>query len=177
MALDYALFQWLNGFAGISPASDRLIVGLAEYVPVLLIVLGSIALLRSAPRIRTGARWLIDAIAAAILARSVVVALIWEAVGRERPFLANDITHLFVVNHPSFPSAHASFLFAFSTVVFLRNRLIGIGLYAGSLAVCAARVAAGVHYPSDILGGIVVGVGSGLGVALAAGLLRKKGAT
>lgn len=168
MLLDRQIFAFLNGFAGISPTTDELIVAAAEYLPVLVVIVGCIALVRM-----RATRWAIDALAAAILARSVVVAIAWEFFDRDRPFVAETITHLFTVNHPSFPSAHTSFLFAFSTVAFLRHRLLGSVLYAGSFIVCLARVAAGVHYPSDILGGIVVGVASGLGIAIAARLIRR----
>jgi membrane-associated phospholipid phosphatase len=38
------------------------------------------------------------------------------------------------------------------------NKKLGITLYIVSFVACIARIMAGVHYPSDILGGIVLGV-------------------
>lgn len=174
MALDYAIFHWLNALAGRSPSTDWLTLAAAEHLPVLVILGGCAAMIMSARTVRKGSRWVVDALAAGLFARYVIVAAIWAIVPRERPFLSQDIAHLFVVSHPSFPSAHASFLFAFSTVAFLMDRKIGIVLYAGSLLTVLARVTAGVHYPSDILAGMIVGIGSGLAIALATGLIRPR---
>lgn len=58
----------------------------------------------------------------------------------------------------SFPSDTATLFFALATVVFLENRLLGtIGLVWTLLYVGFFRVATGWHYPSDILGSLVVG--------------------
>jgi undecaprenyl-diphosphatase len=169
MAFDYALFHLLNSVVGRTSFVDTLVIVFAEYVPVVLVVWGALAL----ARMSRGLRWPIDAFAAAIFARFVVVGSLWQVIPRDRPFLTHDITHLFIVNHPSFPSAHASFLFAFATMGFLYNRTLGVVLYVGAFLSCTARVVAGVHYPSDILAGAVVGAASAVGIALAARLLRK----
>lgn len=62
-----------------------------------------------------------------------------------------------------FVSSHASNFFAFSTLVTLvmRHRLVAVSLYTWSLVQCYSRMYLGVHYPSDILGGIIVGLLSG----------------
>ena len=59
-----------------------------------------------------------------------------------------------------FVSSHAANSFAASTLIALimRHRLVTFSLFAWSLLQCYSRVYLGVHYPGDILGGIVVGV-------------------
>lgn len=62
-----------------------------------------------------------------------------------------------------FVSSHAANFFAVSTFISLvmRRRLVAFSLFAWSLLQCYSRMYLGVHYPGDILGGIVVGVLAG----------------
>jgi undecaprenyl-diphosphatase len=60
----------------------------------------------------------------------------------------------------SFPSDHAILFFALSTAIWSRDRRVGIFSFAWSLIViCFPRVYLGLHYPSDIFAGILLGVG------------------
>lgn len=63
---------------------------------------------------------------------------------------------------PSFPSGHTSSAFAFATSVSLIYPkwyvIVPSYLYAGTVAY--SRLHLGVHYPSDVFAGIVIGVGS-----------------
>src|SRR6266550_3650341 len=73
----------------------------------------------------------------------------------------------------SFPSGHASVAFAAATsylVMAQREHLPHRGrnavlLYAGALGASVLRVSAGKHFPTDILGGAVLGTGIGWLVA------------
>lgn len=59
-----------------------------------------------------------------------------------------------------FVSSHAANSFAVATLIalVLRHRLVTFSLFTWALLQCYSRVYLGVHYPGDILGGIVVGV-------------------
>jgi undecaprenyl-diphosphatase len=59
-----------------------------------------------------------------------------------------------------FVSSHASNFVASSTIMALvmRHRAVTLSLTVWTLMQCYSRVYLGVHYPGDILGGIVVGV-------------------
>jgi undecaprenyl-diphosphatase len=84
----------------------------------------------------------------------------------QRPWQTHEVHQLISgETGKSFPSEHATAAFglALVTLVFL-SRSWGLLLTCVALAIGFARVYAGVHYPSDILGGAVVAV---LGVALA----------
>jgi undecaprenyl-diphosphatase len=59
----------------------------------------------------------------------------------------------------SFPSGHAASSFAFATGVALEKPMIGIPLYGLAAAVAYSRVYVGVHYPSDVIAGAIVGTG------------------
>jgi len=58
-----------------------------------------------------------------------------------------------------FVSSHAANSFAIATLMTLvmRQRLVPISLFTWALLQCYSRMYLGVHYPGDILGGIVVG--------------------
>jgi len=58
----------------------------------------------------------------------------------------------------SFPSDTATLYFALVTIVFLQSRKMGLlTLLWAVLTVGVCRVAVGVHYPSDILAGMILG--------------------
>ncbi|MDE7325594.1 MAG: phosphatase PAP2 family protein [Lachnospiraceae bacterium] len=117
-------------------------------------------------------------VAAALLADLLLCnILIKPLVARTRPYDINTLVELIVAKplDYSFPSGHTAAAFAaVSSMFFVKNRL---WIPAGILAVLIAfsRMYLYVHYPTDILGGIVVGIVSGaLGAAFVQKLLIKK---
>ena len=110
--------------------------------------------------------------AAAIGGANLVTTILNDLVNRTRPFVDNDLTLLFYEpTDPSFPSNAASVGFALATAVFLRHRVLGAWLYLLAFLWGFARIYAGVHYPTDVLGGAVIGAASALAVAAAFRLL------
>lgn len=95
----------------------------------------------------------------------VVTAIIAYFVQRARPFLGAlepgfPITRL--IPEPlntSFPSGHTGTSFAMAAAIFYAHRRLGIAALLVALLVAFGRVTVGVHYPLDILGGVVVGLG------------------
>ena len=99
-------------------------------------------------------------------------------VARARPFAPNpDITLL--IPRPadfSFPSGHTMSSFAAATVIFCKDRRMGI--WAGLLAVVIAfsRLYLYVHYPSDVLGGAIIGIILGLvAMSICNAIITKRG--
>jgi len=65
----------------------------------------------------------------------------------------------YLANFSSFPSDNAAMTFGLATGLFLISRRLGVPAFFWALVVaCMPRVFAGFHYPSDILGGAVLGV-------------------
>jgi len=65
----------------------------------------------------------------------------------------------------SFPSDHAMLFFALSTGLFTVNRRVGTLAFIWSLVVIALpRMYLGIHYPSDIIGGAILGSVCMLGI-------------
>ena len=91
---------------------------------------------------------------------------------RVRPFIAykDYVKQLSVtVDASSFPSSHSIFVFAIATSLYLAGyKPLGIVLFILAIFIGFARVAAGVHYPSDILAGAFFGI-------LAAWLVQREG--
>lgn len=124
----------------------------------LLVLLGCFFLVAGPRRreLRTGA-------VAAGLAAAVgllLVQVIGRVVDRPRPFVAHpDRVHDFLQHaiDSGFPSDHATATFAITVAIALRSRRLGAALLAVSLAVVTGRVALGVHYPSDVAAGALLG--------------------
>jgi undecaprenyl-diphosphatase len=84
---------------------------------------------------------------------------------RPRPFAADpSAVHLFARHaaDPSFPSDHATAAFAIATAVLLRDRRVGAVVLALAVVLAAGRVALGLHYPSDVVAGAVLGAACSL---------------
>jgi len=75
-----------------------------------------------------------------------------------RPFLELDnfVPLLQHGGQDSFPSGHASAFFAFGFAVYHYRKLWGNIFIIGAVLISVARVAAGLHWPSDIIGGFVL---------------------
>lgn len=109
-------------------------------------------------------RMILEAIVVAIFTRFVLAEIIRWLWFRPRPFVTNNVNLLIDYNtkEASFPSGHASFYFALSTIVYFYNKEIGIIFYIASLFIVLARVFVGIHWPSDILAGAILGIFVGL---------------
>jgi undecaprenyl-diphosphatase len=87
------------------------------------------------------------------------------AVRRDRPFVTYpDITKRTNVGSLSFPSGHTTVAFACATALTLSTKQwqVAVPAYAYAGLVGYSRMRLGVHYPSDVLGGMIIGIGSGL---------------
>ncbi|MDO8436317.1 MAG: phosphatase PAP2 family protein [bacterium] len=157
--MDYLIFQKINQFAGKWASLDKSGVFFAENLGYVLLLLLLLFLVKDLKKYWPMA---FQALLAAILARFGITELIrffWE---RQRPFVENKVNLL--LSHDitgSFPSGHAAFFFGLSAVVYFYNKKAGVFFLFASFLISISRVFAGVHWPSDILMGAVVGVFSG----------------
>ena len=82
-------------------------------------------------------------------------------VGRIRPYEVTDKTIELLIKTPhdfSFPSGHTLASFEAAVVLFIRERkYIGIPAMVLAALIAFSRMYLYVHYPTDILGGIVIG--------------------
>ena len=73
----------------------------------------------------------------------------------------------------SFPSGHAAFFAALAMVVFLYNRKAGWIYFSAALFIGFARIYTGVHWPLDVLGGLILGAVIGFAVDRLTARLKK----
>ena len=168
-SFDFTLFRWFNSWAGISPFFDWAIRFRAEYL--IYVVAGAVLLFYIAtffPKFREyraqNGHLVLFAFASALIARFGVVELIRLFYNRPRPFEALEgVTKL--IPHSvgfAFPSGHATFAFALAAAVAYYYPKTSILFFLAALAISVSRVAAGLHWPSDIMGGVIVGIGTAI---------------
>lgn len=90
--------------------------------------------------------------------------LIKPLVARERPYdVAGIEPYLAKVQKDfSFPSGHTAASFECATAIFTQNRKWGIAALVLAALIAFSRMYLYVHYPTDILGGLILGVLFGL---------------
>lgn len=136
---------------------DGLIVFFAQYLAYLIVASALFMIFR----LRT---WKEKYVALAymalsvMLSRGIITNLIRAAYPHPRPNEFLGIASLIPESGASFPSGHAAFFFALAMAVYFLNRRLGIIFFVLSFVMGIARVATGVHWPLDILGGMVLGV-------------------
>jgi len=154
--MDWFLFSQINQCAGKWSALDGLAIFFARYFEYFLLFFLLLFLLKNLKKF-----WpmVLTAVVAAIVSRFFIANIIRWIWFRPRPFIDNYVNMLFShSNEASFPSGHATFYFALATVVFLWNKKAGAWFLFGAFLICLGRVFVGIHWPSDILVGALIGV-------------------
>jgi len=157
--MDLYLFNLINQFALKWEWLDVLAIILAEFFQYFLLFGLFLFLVKD---FKKYLRMVIESVVAALFARFVIVSFIRWTLPRPRPFITNNVNLLFEYSGSAFPSGHAAFFFAVATIIYLYNKKIGALFYLSSILIVLARVFSGVHWPSDILAGAIVGIISGL---------------
>lgn len=93
-----------------------------------------------------------------VISRGLFVEIIRFIYERPRPFVFLDFTPLFEKTSWAFPSGHASVFFALAVAVYFFNKKWGWWFFGFAVINGISRIYVGVHWFSDILGGIGVGV-------------------
>ena len=128
------------------------------------VIIGAPAILAGAGLIRDDDKMLRNAfvMAAASIVNAGVTGALKYSINRDRPFVTYpDILKKAKAGSPSFPSEHTSSAFATATSLSLSYPewyvIVPSFAYAGTVAY--SRMHLGVHYPSDVAAGAVIGAG------------------
>jgi len=154
-ALDDDVFRSMNRDAG--PGADAAFTGVTELGSIWASV-GAAAVLAASDRRRAAVRGLVAASVTWLLGQGLK-----RVFSRPRPYEADPDGVRLLIDPPratSWPSSHPAVLLAFLTVAgreanpprAARAALTGLGALVG-----ASRVYVGVHYPADVVGGLLVG--------------------
>ncbi|HVS79622.1 MAG TPA: phosphatase PAP2 family protein [Candidatus Paceibacterota bacterium] len=155
---DTRIFFLLNSLAGKSKAGDFLIALLAEYMAYALLG-GFLLALFFAPAFEYR-KFQAFAIVflAGLVSRFVFATLIRVFYKRRRPHHVHKVHAVLSEKSFSFPSGHSSFFYAFSSAMYLFDPALGAWFVAATAVMTVCRVVAGVHYLTDILGGLFLGI-------------------
>jgi undecaprenyl-diphosphatase len=166
--------DWINDPAGKFALLDAVMKlsarDLVYLVPPLLLVMWFWPASERALNQRLAVATTVAAIVALGLA-SVVAHFVFEA----RPFISDGDTHL-LIQHAAdngFPSDHTTLAFAVAGAILVWHRSLGVVCLVLAAALGIARVYVGVHWPSDVIGGAVVGLVAGVAVARCVPLLEQ----
>ncbi|OXI65525.1 undecaprenyl-diphosphatase [Burkholderia sp. AU28863] len=154
--LNLALFSTINAGVAPHPGVARLAIFAADW---LVYALPAMLLLTWAFGARSARRQAIEAGVGVCVALGVAQALghVWFS---PRPFMAGVGTQL-IPHAPdsSFPSDHMTFAWSMAVGLLLggTTRVTGFVMAAMAVAIAWGRVYAGVHWPFDMAGGVLVG--------------------
>ena len=159
LEIDAAVFLFFNRTLG-NPVFDWLmpIVTNAHYwrIPILVIWLSLMIWGKKKGRITA---FLVVIIL--VLSDQLSSAVVKPWIGRVRPCFALENVRLLIdqPNSNSFPSSHAANISAMATLFTLQYPRFKWIYIAIAVIISYSRIAVGVHYPLDVLGGAFLGIG------------------
>lgn len=167
MNLDLYIFNWINGQAKKYKWLDTAGVFFARYLPFLMIIFLAVFALAV-----QDIKIIFYPLLCGLFSRFIINELIYFFYKRKRPASLDNANVLVPIpRHPSFPSGHASFFFGVSFSLLFFNPILAYIFIVIFTLNAIARIFCGVHWPSDILAGILAGGVSAIFVNYLLGIL------
>jgi len=167
--MNVKIFEFFNSLAGQSSTLDQIIIFFARYFGVALILFAIFFLF-----FHKHEEWLTEEptkifkkrlkeiliVAVAVVGAGLIAYVAKNVLAEPRPyFILPKVNLLFTTDSfDSFPSGHMTVFAALATSLFLIHRRLGKWYFAGAVLIGLARIAAGVHFPIDILAGLLLGL-------------------
>lgn len=176
LPLDPALFTLLNADAHTPAASIATARAISSWLPSLCAIPVMAGLVRGSPALR---RTLVLAMLSMLAAWAVARLIRWGFPAPRPAQLGMGMQWVEHALRPSFPSMHATGAFALAQALTLgctrHRRWVMAAAWGLALSMAWSRIHLGVHFPSDVLAGALVGICSATLVWRAALWLRRTG--
>lgn len=153
--MDWAVTHRLNDFLAGRDGLEDVLTTYERFGEALFVLALLVLLVLAGPTLRRAA----VAAAASTAVALAIGMVIARLVDRPRPFVTHHGVHLFASHaaDAGFPSDHATGAFAIAGAVLAYDRRWGGLLVALAVVLAIGRVAIGVHYPTDVLAGALLG--------------------
>lgn len=160
--LDNSLFRFINSQAGKSATLDRGVAFLAEHSPDLFYLYFLLAWYGADPESIEFRQDLIASLASGVASVGIAT-IVSKAINRERPFSHSDEVTPLIDHRPghSFPSRHVAGSVGFATGLGTNVGAVETLFFTTAFIVTVSRAYIGVHWPSDLLGGAIIGLAVG----------------
>jgi undecaprenyl-diphosphatase len=155
--VNYQLFQAVNGLAGRVDGVDDTMEFAANW---LIYGVFAVAAALVGQALRQRRRGPVVQVAAALALAFLAAQVLSHLNGQVRPFQTHHVHQLIAhENGTSLPSDHATAAFTLALAIgFFLHRAWGGVLLVAAVAIGLARIWVGVHYPGDIVAGLVIAV-------------------
>lgn len=171
MPIEFTFLDWLHQFT--HPVMDALAVffNWAGMHGELWILFGVLLLVRRPTR-KAGLAMLL-ALLFYLVAGDMILKPLFA---RPRPCDLNPLVQLLVArpNGHSFPSGHTSSAFAAAGALFFQNKRLGVPALVLAAFIGFTRLYLYVHFPTDVLAGVVLGLALGAAASALVNVLEKK---
>lgn len=156
--MDIKIFYFFNNLAGKSAVFDTTVIFFADYLQYALTAIFILFLYLGDYQNRQKFQIFLITAVSMIIARFGITSLIRFLYPLPRPFIAYQVNQLIPEGINGFPSGHAALFFAMAMAVYFYNKKLGAWFFAAAILMALSRVVAGVHYPTDIIGGAIIGM-------------------
>jgi undecaprenyl-diphosphatase len=158
MSWELDFMRWADGWWS-SSLLDQILLWLtylgSHFAVIFFILLGWIL---------TRQRKILRRLALLYAVQSAIIYGLKFLIQRQRPFLFLEMAYKFSkgpgeILDPSFPSAHAAFSFMMATLLAHRFTRYRIVFYIAAGFIAWTRIYLGLHYPTDVMAGALLGYG------------------